>query len=68
MRSFVSLLTLACLTACGETQIEPQQTVMHLNDGSREQQVTLDVAVMMRGMEQSRERREAMARSGAVSQ
>jgi hypothetical protein len=64
MRPFFALLALACLTACAETQARPEPTVVRLNDELRQQQVALDVIVMLKGMQQARERRLAPARAG----
>ena len=63
MRSFSALAMLVWLAACEETQTQPQQTVVRLNDDLRKQEVVLDVAVILRGMDQARERRAATARS-----
>jgi hypothetical protein len=63
MRPFFALLALAGLTACGETQAQPEPTVVvRLNDELRQQQVALDVIVMLKGMQQALDRRLALAR------
>jgi hypothetical protein len=64
MRSFFALLVPACLTACGDTQAQLEPTVVRSNDELRQQQVALDVIVMLKGMQQARERRLALARGG----
>ena len=67
MRPFFALLALAGLTACGETQAQPEPTVVvRLNDELRQQQVALDVIVMLKGMQQAVDRRLALARAGEV--
>jgi hypothetical protein len=63
MRLIAALLTVACLVACGMTQTQSEHALLGYDDEWRQQQAVLDAEAIMQGMQQARERQEALART-----
>ena len=63
MRLTAALLTVACLVACGMAQTQSEQALSRYDDEWRQRQAVLDAEAILKGMQQARERQEALARS-----
>ena len=63
MRLTAALLIVACLVACAMTQTQSEHALVRYDDEWRQRQAVLDAEAIMRGMEQARQRQEALART-----
>ena len=63
MRLAAVLLTMICLAACGSTTSSSGQALERYDDEWRQRQAALDAEVILEGMAQARQRREAIART-----
>jgi hypothetical protein len=62
MRSTAALLMILCLAACATSTTSTEQLLVG-QDELRQRQAVLDADAIMRGMEQARQRAEALART-----
>ena len=63
MRLTAALLIVACLVACGLAQTQSEHALVRYDDEWRQRQAVLDAEAIMQGMQQARERQEALART-----
>ena len=63
MRLTAALLIVACLVACAVAQTQSEHSLVRYDDEWRQRQAVLDAEAIMRGMEQARQRQEALART-----
>ena len=63
MRLIAALLTVACLAACGLTQAQSEHELVRYDDEWRQRQAVLDAEAILQGMQQARDRQEALARA-----
>jgi formate dehydrogenase assembly factor FdhD len=63
MRLILALLTMACLASCGLTQTQSEHALVRYDNEWRQRQAVLDAEAIMQGMEQARERQDALART-----
>jgi hypothetical protein len=63
MRPIAALLIIAFVAACGMAQSQSEHAFTRHDDEWRQQQAVLDAEAILKGMQQARERQEALARS-----